>query len=199
MPSKQWLPITFLILAVGFSGCVTGPSMLPNSFSSVDQVFTTGVQFTSPTNIPTDSRKRLTVPINFEDAYRATLVSLAQAQLNIESENKDDGVVFAQQVVQAVPGFQPANNFNNQRSLERRYFFAIVLKEKGPESTEITAFAKVQGRCYFVSLTYGLPSDKAACQRYADVHWAEGIDSAQESLSQFMILLRNNLLAAGLM
>ena len=199
MPSKHWFMIALVILAVKLGGCASGPSVLPSTFSNVEQVFANGAHLNPPPNTPADSRKHIEVPVNYEDAYRATIVSLTQALMNIERENKAQGVVFAQKIVQVIPGFHPTNNFNNQRSQERRYYFAIVLKEKGAELTEITAYAKVQGRCYFASTAFGLPTDKVNCQNYATVHWASGIDSAQESLSQFMILLRNNLIAAGAM
>jgi hypothetical protein len=199
MPSRNWIIILTLVRGVGLGGCATGPSVLPDTFSNVIQAYDDGAHLNPPANIPADSSKRVTVPVNFEDAYRATIVSLTQAQMNIESEDKAGGVVFAQQIVQAVPGFQPTNNYNNQRSQERRYFLAIVLKEKEAELTEITAYARVQGRCYFIAQSFGLPNDRQNCQNYAAVHWATGIDSAQNNLSQFIILLRNNLIAAGVM
>ena len=199
MPSRNWIIILTLALGVGLGGCATGPSVLPDTFSNVIQAYDDGAYLNPPANIPADSSKRVTLPVSFEDAYRATIVSLTQAQMSIESEDKARGVVLAQQILQSVPGFQPTNNFNNQRSQERRYFFAIVLKEKEAELTEIIAYARVQGRCYFTAQSFGLPNDKENCQKYAAVHWAEGVDSAQNNLSQFIILLRNNLIAAGAM
>ena len=199
MLSKSRFVMALIFSAIWLSGCASGPSVLPTSFSTVMQAFSGGDHLNPPPNMPSDARKNTTVPVTYEDAYRAAVVSLTQAQIDIENENKAEGVVLAQQIVQVVPGFQPTNNFNNQRSLERRYFYAIVLQEKGAELTQITAYAKVQGRCYFAPATFGLPSDKVSCQHYSTVHWASGVDSAQEHLSQFMIFLRNNLIAAGAM
>ena len=124
---------------------------------------------------------------SYEEVFRAASVSTSQAQFEIQSEDKHRGVILATREVQGSGYWFP-----------RIFFYSIRLKELGPKRTKVTIVAKVQAAC--TRFNWGGASEtNALCDKVSKGAWADlgGIFLAAPELSQFMIFVRNNLLAAG--
>jgi hypothetical protein len=151
---------------------------------------------------PPESMQKIVFNAPFEDVYRAANVSVSQVQWLIQKESKAQGIILAIQILEMLPPVTtancPLNGGANSRPRQRNYYYAVVIKEKGPKSTEITAVAKVQGGCEHKAC-FAAPSNNRACEAYASLHWATRDDSALPQLTQFMTFIRNNLIAAGLL
>jgi hypothetical protein len=187
----------FILFLFTLEGC-GGGMWLPQRFGTVGEAYLSRDYLQSIEHIPSESYQKSMFNAPYEDVYRAVSVSASQAQLNIKKENKAEGLIFAEQALKINPPTDllncPANNFANNKPALWYYYYAIVIKEKGPKSTEVTAMAKAQGRCH----TGGCWGNDN-CPHYSAIHWASGPDSAMTNLSQLMIFIRNNLIAAGLL
>jgi hypothetical protein len=159
-----------------------------------DEAYSAKEYLQNTDQIPRDSFKKAAFKVPYEDVFRAASVSASQAQFSIEEERKADGVILAMRTIQERPPQDIPIAPGNQRPHQRNYYYAIVVKEKGPKSTEVVIMAKAQGKCLVDPL-----SATAACKAYAVPHWAAGHDDATPDLNQYMIFLRNNLIAAGLL
>jgi hypothetical protein len=119
----------------------------------------------------------------------------------VEVEDKTKGVIFATRTIQAtpypiVPTCQYSQSLNGVPQ-QRNYYYAIVLKEQGAKSTEVTVLALAQGRCITGACARFLDGEE--CMKYSSVHWAMSLESSMTELNQVLIFIRNNLIAAGLM
>lgn len=201
--SMRWVVgvLSFGMLLGMIGGCAT--ESLPKHFASTGQAYPDAASMVPPSD--PDTFERSVFPAPYEDVYRAALVSASQVQLNVTFDDKSTGNIFAKRVVQRAPSPSNAGGLGGQA--ERRYFFAIVVKELGPKKTQVTIMAKAQGRCEPISAwvnvaTAGIaaPSRSTAneeCLRYSKVHWASGKENQEEQMGQFMTFVRNNLIAAG--
>jgi hypothetical protein len=182
--------VLFLILC--FSALLGCGTWLPERFVRPDEAYSAKEYFQNTDQLPYESFKKAVFEVPYEDVFRAASLSASQAQFNIEEERKADGLILATRTVQERPPRDAAPG--NQRPHQRNYYYAIVVKEKGPKSTEVVIMAKAQGKCLADPL--GSP---AQCRAYAIPHWAAGHDNPTQDLGQFMTFLRNNLIAAGLL
>lgn len=148
---------------------------------------------------PPQSRKAAVFAASYEEVYRAVVVSASQTQINIERENKSKGLVLGSRVVEALPPVPtcPGSQRVNGISQPRKYFYAIVIKEKGVRSTEVLASVKVQGACWTGHCFEYI--DMEACSQYARLHWANLVENPEKELTQLMTFIRNNLHAAGVL
>lgn len=198
MSTKRVIFGTFFIVILLILGGCGGGVWLPQRFGTAGEAYLSKDYLQSTEHIPSESHQKSMFNVPYEDVYRAVYVSASQAQLNIVKESKAEGVILALQALTINPPSDlmncPANNFANNKPLQWYYYYAIVIKERGPRSTEVTAMAKAQGRC-FSGVCFG----NDPCPQYASIHWAAGLDSAMTNLSQLMVFIRNNLIAAGLM
>ena len=185
--------ISLVVLAyfVSISGCVT---VLPKSFATPKEAYPSSKSFIPPSNAPRDSFKRAVFEAPYDDVFRAVKVSVSQVMLNIESSNKAKGEILATSI---------KNTFNPKTGDPReiRYYYGILVKEIGPETTEVTILAKRQRSCKSLSratacLSFGatLPHIEECNEETVAVKLAT---DAVEQLSQFMTVTRNNLIASG--
>jgi hypothetical protein len=166
---------------------------LPERFVRVGEAYSSKDYLQNTEQIPQDSFKKMLFQAPYEDVFRAASVSASQAQFSVEEEKKAEGVILATRTAKEQPPQIYPMSPVNQQPHQRNYYYAILVKEKGPKSTEVVIMAKVQGKC----LTELLISP-AVCKAYATPHWASGHDNAMQDLNQFIVFLRNNLIAAGL-
>jgi hypothetical protein len=188
---KIFIPFLILfIMILALSGC---RSHLPANFATVEEAFPPA-ETKTPANIPSDSIKRSIFEVPFEDVFRAVMVSVSQVQMNIESNDKNKGIILATRTIEVPPPFH-SDLGDNRRPKQRNYYYKIMVIEKGPKSTEVIAFAKTQGSCtdWSIDAAFGSP-----CPKYAALHWAQNQDSSARELTQLMTFIRNNLIAAGL-
>src|SRR3990172_4127802 len=156
----------------------------PARFASVQEAYVGGEHLAEPSPAPVDSRKKALFDVPYEDMYRAASVSASQAQMSIEWEDKAKGQILA---VRVTKGLMPQKSFmqpGNRRPQDKYFFYSIVVRERGPRSTEVSITAKTQGRCITESVDLG--GDKAECLAYSVPHWATGDDNSQQELTQFM-------------
>lgn len=182
--------VLFVILCcIALTGCGT---WLPERFVRPDEAYSAKEYLQNTDQLPYDSFKKAVFKVPYEDVFRAASVSASQAQFNVEEERKADGVILATRIIQERPPHDGAPG--NQRPHQRNYYYAIVVKERGPKSTEVVIMAKAQGKCLADPLM-----GTAQCRAYAIPHWATVYDNATQDLGQFMTFLRNNLIMAGLL
>jgi len=184
--------------------CVLGGcgTWLPVKFAKVEEVFTFAKPIESTGHIPSSSIKKNLFNAPYEDVYRAVSVSISQAQMNVEEEDKSKGIILAVRTIQALPPLYVGNTCDsagsrgNTRPQPRNYYYAIMVVEKGPKSTEVTAISKAQGRC---NNGFCLGDAGAGCDTYSSVHWSTIEENSLPELTQLMTFIRNNLIQAGLL
>ena len=196
MISIKRVALNMILLGSLFmAGC--GGVWIPERFASLNEVYSTQNYLQSIDSIPPESIQKRVFDAPFEDVYQAVNVSASQAQLDVRTENKADGLILAMQTLTIDPPSDlmncPANDFSNKKQLQWKYYYLIFVREKGSRSTEVVVMVKAQGRCL-----QGGCFGKDPCPDYASVHWATGYDNAEGQLSQLMVFIRNNLIQAGL-
>lgn len=193
--------LSFVIFVFFLSGCFPRAIYLPERFSTIDEVYPSGEVFDHLGDVPVDSYKKVVFEAPYEDVFRIAEVSATQAMFNIESVDKAKGLIFALKVTQE-PGVWNYSACGSPRN-DKRYFYAIRVKETGPTTTEVTILSKAQGAsCYAGGASVGTAvgtglgvfnKDKAVA--YASVHWSTNL----QDLLQYVTLMRNNLIASGYM
>jgi hypothetical protein len=189
---------TSIALAVLVSGCF-GPAILnppQGQLSGLGEVFGGANPAAAADEAPPGSKKSGTFAASYQDVFRAVVVGASQNQINVESENRSGGYVMGTRAVQIVPPVPrcPNSQSVNGRALPLRYYYVIAVKEKGPKTTEVVAAIKAQGVCW-TGMCY--ESVQLPCKAYAVPHWTTAQENPDESLTQLMIFIRNNLIAAG--
>lgn len=202
--ARWWHTACVLFLICCFfalAGC-GGLTWIPTSFATLQEAYPSGDPLRSTEGIPSESMQKVVFNAPYEDVFRAASVSASQTQWLIQKESKTEGIILALRVLQIPPPPDTLDCPNaagaNRRPTQRNYYYAVVIKEKGPKSTEVAAVAKAQGMCHTSCYDLFNPSANTACERYASLHWASGHDTAMSELTQFMVFIRNNLIAAGL-
>ena len=199
---KRLLYIPFFIFCLcALGGCDPTARWSPLRFATLEEAFPYANLFDSTAGIPNDSIKKNLFNAPYEDVFRAVSISVSKAQMLLEKEDKKTGVILAVRMIQAPPPPGLPNCVlalqGNTRPQQRNYYYAILVREKGPKSTEVTAVAKAQGRCIYGPCLQGPPP--STCHEYASVHWATAHENSLQELSQLMIFIRNNLIQAGLL
>jgi len=202
LQAKRLTYIAFFICCLcALGGC--GGKWHPVKFATVEEAFPSANPLESTDRIPSDSIKKSLFHAPYEDVYRAVSMSVSQALMHVEKEDKKNGVILAVRTIQVPPprGLPTCWDGANLAPQQRNYYYAIVVVEKGPKSTEVTAIAKAQGRCIDGPCLDFLDRGEStlSCHAYASVHWATAHESSLQELIQLMTLIRNNLIAAGLL
>jgi hypothetical protein len=200
--AKRLIYIPFLIFCLCLlGGCAPTATWSPSRFAALEEAFPSERFLDSTAGIPSDSLKKNLFNAPYEDVFRAVSISASQAQMLVEKEDKKGGIILAVRTIQAPPppGLPDCVLAlqGNTRPQQRNYYYAILVKEMGPKSTEVTAVAKAQGRCIDGPCLTGPPA--ATCHAYASVHWAMAHENSLQELTQLMIFIRNNLIQAGLL
>ncbi len=185
-----WNSCFLCVFLLILSGC---GSWVPERFVRAGEAYSSKDYLKNFEHLPQDSFKKMVFQAPFEDVFRAASISVSQSQFSLEEERKAEGVILATRIVEALPPQDRPIAPGNQRPHQRNYYYAIVVKERGPKTTEVIIAAKAQGKCLIDPL-----SNTSACKAYSIPHWATGHDAATQDLNQFMIFLRNNLIQAGL-
>jgi hypothetical protein len=146
---------------------------------------------------PADWIKKVVLDASYEEVFRAASIAATQAQWEIEKQDKHAGIVLAKRLVEgeAVP-----ISWGTEQSTHA-HFYRITVTELAAKQTEIAIVAKVQAHCSLQKHRLLGPSrdkiekDNEYCRKLAAGMWRSVAGSAE--VSQFMVFLRNNLLAAG--
>lgn len=198
---KRLIPALMALLIL--TGCAS--TKLPEKWASTSDAYPDEASLQPPEGLE-DAYESAIFPAPYEDVYRAALISASQANLNVTHEDKSAGRIFAKRVLDYAPSV-----FTTGGHAERRYFYAVVLDELGPKSVKVTIMAKAQGACEMgapplvdiatLGTTAAMDAGmnvKELCLYYSQPHWATDFDHSAKELNDFMVLVRNNLIAAGL-
>ncbi len=197
------MPAVALVTACMFvAGCFTP---LPEQFATPEEAFPSS-QFDKglPTDVPAESKKVVRFDATYEDVWRATTVSVSQAQLNVETAQKAKGLIHATRIVKG-----KRRQFPNAKTT-MTYLFLV--KEEGAKSVSVHAVAKSQTECkkwtpltwvVLPVITFGIAlldaGHQLECVDIAEAQYAKGEFSSEEELAQVITFTRNNLIAAGAM
>ena len=199
--SRMCLSLGFIIV---LSGCVPSGIYLPEKFSTIKDVYPTGMEIDKTSDAPESSFRRESYPAPYADVFRLAEVSAVQNMMTIDSVNEDDGVILASKISPDPQPFERSQVCGALKN-EVRYFYAIKVRELGATSTQVSLVGKSQGRCCYpggttvggtVGSMMGVPFEewKQKCHEFSSVHYA---DKPSEIL-QYFNFLRLNLLNAGL-
>jgi hypothetical protein len=179
------------------AGCGTAKQYPAEGLTTVDKVFDVASPAAAAGAAPAESRKSSTFKASYADVFRAVVVATSQNQINIENEDRSRGYVTGTRAIQMVPPIRrcPNSESLNGRALPLRYFYIVVVRERAAKSTEVVAAVKTQGTCWTGNCFDSV--DKEACGAYSKPHWATQQENPDESLTQLMVFIRNNLIAAG--
>jgi hypothetical protein len=146
---------------------------------------------------PADSIKKVVFDASYEEVFRAASIAATQAQWEIEKQDKHAGIVLAKRLVDNEP---IGVSWGTERSTHV-HFYRISVTELGAKQTEVAIVAKVQAHCSLMKHRLLGPSrdkidkDNDYCRKLAAGMW-QGVAGSAE-VSQFVVFLRNNLIAAG--
>jgi len=197
-PIMKFVLTTVLACLIFGTGC---NKVLPNRFVTIKEAYPTSESVQPPSQVSSDTFKKAVFEAPYEDVFRFAQVAASQAQLNIEGTDKANGVILATRV---------AKTFTPDGERESRYHYGIIVKETGPKTTEVTISTKKQTSCsklhegtagFLTCISFGLLAplaivDAVKCtEEKASLQWTT--DSLPE-INQFLTLIRNNLIAAGL-
>jgi len=158
-----------------------------------------------------DSIKKVVFDASYEEVFRAASISVAQAMWEIDKQDKAAGVLFAHRVVsEPITKNYPSVNNRCTNELyaklclpkEHKYFYRVKTNELSAKQTEVVVESKLQGYCdLHCTAPFGL-AGRPWCNEYKQScgELRAGISlkaNDQPEISQFVVLLRNNLIAAG--
>jgi hypothetical protein len=152
-----------------------------------------------------DAIKKVVIDAPYEEVFHAASVAVTQAMWEIDKQDKTAGVLLAHRIAD-----EPFSKlFSGEQMQDWRYttpkkhlyFYRVKTNELSAKQTEVVLEGKVQGYCDLVCTSL-LGMDKKFCRDYKENCrelrmgiWLKAID--QPEMSQFVVLLRNNLIAAG--
>lgn len=186
------LPIAFVFPLI--SGCLSLTVYdTPKSLSNAAEVYSKNFTTINKSNLPEGSYKSSSFKAPYEDVFRAVNISAGQSLFNIESSNKDAGSILATKSAK-VPNPFNAPVHQGVESV-RKYFYSILVTEKGPSTTDVRIVAKVQTTCQYNNI-----GGKELCLKESTVNYStEKWHSSESDMSNFLIFIRNNLYAAGVL
>ncbi len=184
-----------VLLSACFGTAILYPAQ--GQLSGIGEVFNAGNPAAEADAAPVGSKRSNTFAASYQEVFRAAVVGASQNQINVESENRSRGYILGTRAIQMVPLVNRCPNSEglNGRALPLRYYYVIAVKEKGPKATEVVAAVKAQGTCWSGNCFESV--DKAQCAAYSKPHWATSQENPDETLTQLMVFIRNNLIAAG--
>jgi hypothetical protein len=195
--------IVMVLLTAMLVGCSFNV-MLPENgrLADVHEAFPNEANMTPPPELR-DAYERTIVHAPYASAYRAAQVGVTEAGLQLVSSDQHRGVILA-------TAFQP-NVRAGRASIpgDRRYFYAILAREKGPKRTELTIMVKAQQTCSYQNpagpgnamaagfLTVFMLNEKHDCEAYSRLHWANDADNDKARLGRYVSAVRAQLIKAG--
>ena len=176
------------------SGCLgTTNFVVPDRFATISEVYPPTVAEILPPGLPVGSNKKANFAAPYEDVFRAVIESTGQALLNIEASDKNSGLILATKATRVPNAWDAPANRNYEA--ERRHFFAIVVAEKGAESTDVQIVTRVQTSCQYNDSYGDDVCEKEATVQYATDFW----HSSMTEMNNLITFIRNNLYAAGVL
>jgi hypothetical protein len=158
--------------------------------------------------------KKVVIDASYEEVFHAASNAATQSMWEIDKQDKTAGVLFAHRI--AEEPITKNYSFEDNRCtapawvslctpVKHLYFYRVKMNELSAKQTEVVLEGKVQGDCIPfcspVSL-FGAKLGKTWCNDYKEScgelrtgKWLKAND--QQEISQFVALLRNNLIAAG--
>jgi hypothetical protein len=136
--------------------------------------------------------RKVVLDASYEEVFRAASIAATQAQWDVEKQDKQAGIVLARRLVKSEP---VAVSWGSEYA-PHAHFYRISVTELAAKQTEVAIVAKVQALCVVQHGLFGIGAgkDNENCRKLSAGKW-EGADSPE--VSQFIVLLRNNLIAAG--
>lgn len=158
--------------------------------------------------------KKVVINASYEEVFHAASNSVPQAMWEIDKEDKSGGVLYAHRIVKE--SISSVYKFEDDRCTapawqwlctpeKHLYFYRVKINELGAKQTEVVIEGKLQGfcdmRCNPLNL-FGAKLGKNWCEDYRDKcnemrtgTWVNVND--QTEVSQFVVMLHNNLIAIG--
>ena len=125
--------------------------------------------------------------------YAAVIKVLESKGLTLIEKNDDQKVLFIQgsRWLEAPPDLLncPNNHYANIKKQAWIDYMAATLESKDNGTTSLTFYTRTQGRCYKSDNCYGTDP----CPAYAELHWAVGYDSADQSIDQYFEAIESSL------
>jgi len=158
-----------------------------------------------------DVIKKVVFDASYEEVFHAASNAVTQAMWEIDKQDKAAGVLFAHRVVnEPITKYYPVVNKKCGVQLYaslclpkvHKYFYRVKTNELSAKQTEVVLESKLQGYCdLHCSAPFGL-AGRPWCNEYKQScgELRAGISlkaNDQPEISQFVVLLRNNLIAAG--
>lgn len=190
-------------LTAVLAGCSFAVTLPENGrLADVHEAFPNEASMTPPPELR-DAYERTIVHAPYASAYRAAQVGATEAGLQLVSSDQHRGVILA-------TAFQ-SNARAGRASIpgDRRYFYAILAREKGPKRTELTIMVKAQQTCSYQNpagpgnamavglLTVPMLNEKHDCEAYSRLHWANDADNDKARLGRYVSAVRAQLIKAG--
>jgi hypothetical protein len=158
--------------------------------------------------------KKVVIDASYEEVFHAASNAVTQSMWEIDKQDKTAGVLLAHRIVE-----EPITKnykFEDNRCTapawvslctpeKHLYFYRVKMNELNAKQTEVVIEGKVQGYCILACTPvnlFGAKLGKTWCSDYKEScgelrtgAWLKVND--QQEMSQFVALLRNNLIAAG--
>ena len=146
-----------------------------------------------------NSIKKVVIDASYEEVFHAASNAATQAMWEIDKQDKTGGLLFAHRIVDE-PWSKIIPQWGEGPPGKHQYFYRVKTNELSAKQTEVVLESKVQGNCRGCAAPLGLGRShcKAVEQDCGELRagmWLNAND--QEEISQFVVLLRNNLIAAG--
>ncbi len=181
--------LTVLVIVCFLAAC---NQFHPEKWSTVKSVYKHSIDVEGAQD---DSIKTSTFEAPFADVFPAVERATAMANLNLEDSDEELGILYLTRAVQ----------MQNQT----RYFYKVMVKEKGPETTDVTILAKSQGSCMhmgpgywpgviltaFILLPF-LIINNSKCAEISALKWDY---SSLPEMHNVLNFTKNNLIAAGVL
>src|SRR5208337_590042 len=158
-----------------------------------------------------DAIKRVVIDASYEEVFHAASMAVTQAMWEVDKQDKTAGVLLAHRITDE-PFSKKFSLDHPQASApawaslcstptKHLYFYRVKTNELSAKQTEVVLEGKLQGYCNLhCSTVFGV--GKSFCRDYKENCgelrmgiWLKAND--QPEMSQFVVLLRNNLIAAG--
>ena len=195
-----------LLLAAGFATGLSGCSLqqwYPERFDTIEEVYA-GEDQQQFVQAPPASRISAEFDAPYADVFAVAERSVTQNQWNLYSSDEATGTILA---TRATKG--QFRTPNGPVPADRHYHYLIRVDEESGSVSSLAAVAKTQGACKqinraaFGAMTFGISEAsfgsamKNCKESGSKTTWAQGEASVKGELDNFVILMRNNLIALG--
>lgn len=162
-------------------------------------------------NVPDpEAIKKVVIDASYEEVFHAASNAVTQSMWEIDKQDKTAGILLAHRI--AEEPITKNYSFKDNRCtapafatlcspVKHLYFYRVKTNELSAKQTEVVLEGKVQGDCTpRCSPVFGIGKTwcndyKESCRELRTGTWLKAND--QQEISQFVALLRNNLIAAG--